>query len=140
METFAVSDAMGIAESVAVSGTSEEASRPMLALAAMVALAGLDLVGAILARRYADQRSWVTLIGGVAIFGLLFWIYGRSLAYSELATVTFGWVIIVQVGVVVLDRVNSGVTIPTGKGLAMVAMVGLQCYLLFAPAAEASGS
>ena len=74
----------------------------------MVLLAGLDLIGALLAKRYADHRSVVTLIAGIVVFGALFLVYVRSLSYAELATVTFGWVVMLQVGVVVIDQVRAG--------------------------------
>ena len=71
-------------------------------------LAVLDLVGAVLARRYADHRSVLALVGGCLVFGLLFWVYGKSLAYAELATVTFGWIVMIQVGVMLLERFQRG--------------------------------
>ena len=40
---------------------------------------------------------------------MLFLVYGSSLAYAEMATVTFGWIVLLQVGVVVLQRVQDGV-------------------------------
>ncbi len=103
-----------------------------MAAGAIVLLAGLDLLGAVMARRYADHRSWLALVGGGAVFVTLFWVYGRSLAYAELATITFGWVVLLQVGVVLIDRVTSHTSIPTGKLVAMVAIVVLQGYLLLA--------
>jgi hypothetical protein len=101
-----------------------------MAVVAIVVLAGLDLLGAVMARRYADHRSWLALAGGAAVFVVLFWVYGRSLAYAELATITFGWIAMLQVGVVLLDRVSSHTPIPTGKLLAMAAILVLQGYLL----------
>ena len=106
--------------------------RPLAAIGAMAALAALDLVGAVLARRYADHRSVLALIGGCVVFGALFWVYGRSLAYAELATVTFGWIVMLQIGVVLLDRVQNGVSIPPDRIAAMGAIVVLQGYLLLA--------
>ena len=106
--------------------------RPLAAIGAMAALAVLDLVGAVLARRYADHRSVFALVGGCVVFGALFWVYGRSLAYAELATVTFGWIVMLQIGVVLLDRVQNGITIPADRIAAMGAIVVLQGYLLLA--------
>src|SRR3954447_10829520 len=101
-----------------------------MAAGAAVLLAGLDLLGAVMARRYADHRSWLALVGGGAVVVLLFWGYGRSLAYAELATITFGWIAMLQVGVVVLDRFNHHTPIPAGKVMAMAAILVLQGYLL----------
>lgn len=105
-------------------------SRPaiMPVVAAMVGLAGLDLVGAVLARSWADHRSAITLVGGVAVFGLLFVVHGTSLSHSELSTVTIGWVVMLQVGVVVLDRLH-GVTIPPAKLAAIAVILVLQAFI-----------
>jgi hypothetical protein len=110
--------------------------RPLLAVAAMVVLAGLDLAGAVLAKNWSDHRSLVSLIGGVAIFAVLFLVYGSSLAYAELATVTFGWIVMLQIGVVVLQRVQDGVAIAPDRVVAMVAILALQAYLVLAPTIE----
>jgi hypothetical protein len=109
-----------------------EAGRPHVLMAAVAAilLAGLDLLGAVMARRYADHRSSLALVGGAAVFVLLFWVYGRSLAYAELATITFAWIAMLQVGVVVLDRFSHHTPIPAGKLVAMAAILVLQGYLL----------
>lgn len=108
-------------------------ARPGLAIGAMVALAGLDLIGALLARRYADHRSVLALVGGCCVFALLFWVYGASLAYAELVTVTFGWVVMLQVGVVLIERVKDGVVIAPDRLAVMGAILVLQGYLLLAP-------
>lgn len=96
----------------------------------MLLLAGLDLVGAILAKRYADHRSAAALCAGVVVFGALFFVYARSLSYAELATVTFGWVVMLQVGVVIIEQVQRGSGPPPGRVAAMVGMLLLQAYLV----------
>jgi uncharacterized membrane protein YdfJ with MMPL/SSD domain len=107
--------------------------RPLVAVAAMVVLAGLDLVGAVLAKNWSDRGSLISLLGGVAVFGLLFVVYGSSLAYAELATVTFGWVVILQIGVVLLQRVQDGVAIAPDRLGVMIAILALQGYLVLRP-------
>lgn len=97
-------------------------------IAGIVALAGLDLIGAALARSWADHRSAVSLIGGVLVFGLLFVVYGKSLDHAELSTITIGWVVLLQVGVVVLDRFH-GVMISTPRMAAIGLILALQAYL-----------
>ena len=96
----------------------------------MLALAGLDLLGALLAKRYAEHRSIAALLAGVVVFGVLFLVYARSLSYAELATVTFGWVVMLQVGVVVIEQVQRGSGPPIDRLVAMVLMLGLQAYLV----------
>jgi predicted RND superfamily exporter protein len=107
--------------------------RPILAVSSLLALAGLDLVGAVLAKHWNDHRSLVSMLGGMGVFALLFWVYGRSLAYGELATVTISWVVMLQVGVLLLDRFHNGVHLPSGKWIAIAVILGLQAYLLLAP-------
>mgnify|MGYP003551632030 CR=1 FL=1 len=99
------------------------------AVGSMLALAALDLVGAVLARHWADHRALVSLVGGMAVFALLFVVYGRSLDYAELSTVTIGWVAFLQVGVVLLDRFDNGIDIPPHKLIAMGAIMLAQCVL-----------
>ena len=103
------------------------------ALGSMAALAILDLAGALIARRYAVNHSSLALAGGCIVFAALFWVYGRSLAYAELATVTIGWIVLLQVGVLFVSRFLDGVSIPPGKWIAIVAILLLQGYLLLAP-------
>ena len=67
------------------------------------------------------------------VFGLLFWVYGKSLAYAELATVTFGWIVMIQVGVMLLDRFQLGNAIPPDRLAVMGAILLLQGYLILAP-------
>lgn len=99
------------------------------AAGAIVVLAALDLVGALLARQWANHHSTVALVGGMVVFGLLFVVYGKSLAYAELGTVTMGWVVLLQVGVVLIDRFRDAVAIPPGKWLVIALVLVLQAYL-----------
>lgn len=99
------------------------------AIGSMLALAVLDLVGAVLARQWADHRAVISLVGGMAVFAVLFVVYGRSLDYAELSTVTIGWVAFLQIGVVLLDRFDNGVNIPPHKLIAMGAIMLAQCVL-----------
>jgi hypothetical protein len=110
----------------------ESAANPRRSVApvivGMVALAALDIVGAAFARSWADHRSTISLLGGLLAFGLLFVVYGKSLSYAELSTVTIGWVVLLQVGVVALDRLH-GVAIPPSKMAAIALILALQAYL-----------
>ena len=97
-------------------------------IVAIVALAALDLLGAVLARSWADHRSIIAMVGGMMVFSLLFLVYGKSLDYAELSTVTIGWIVLLQIGVVVLDRLH-GVAIPPPKLAAIGLILALQTYL-----------
>jgi hypothetical protein len=112
----------------------------VVATVAMVALAALDLAGAFAAKEWAEHRSAVPMLLGLAAFGVLFWVYASSLQYAELALVTMGWVVMLQVGLVVLDRVRYGVELPPGKWVAIVVLLAAQAYLLLAPTASPTTS
>jgi hypothetical protein len=97
-------------------------------VAAILALAALDLIGAAMAKSWSEHRSMITMVGGMMVFSLLFVVYGKSLDYAELSTVTIGWIVLLQVGVVVLDRLN-GVAIPPPRMTAIALILVLQVYL-----------
>ena len=108
---------------------------PWSLVALMVILAGLDLLGTLLAKEWTSARSpWIFAAGAVA-FMLLFTVFALGLRYAELSTVTFGWIIGVQAGVMIIERVRYGVELPTGKWVAIVLIIGLQAYLILGPAA-----
>ncbi|MGG5257559.1 hypothetical protein [Phycicoccus avicenniae] len=106
---------------------------PVVAALAMAALAGLDLLGAVAAKEWAERGSVVALAGGVACFVVLFWVYASSLRYAELAVVTMGWIVLLQIGILVVDRLHFGTTLPTGKLVAVVIALAAQAYLLLGP-------
>jgi hypothetical protein len=105
----------------------------LVAVLAMVALAALDLVGAIAAKEAVSQRSPVAAAVGLAAFVLLFWVYASSLQYAELAPVTFGWIVILQVGVLLVDHYRYGTRMPVGTWVAVVVIIAAQAYLLVGP-------
>jgi len=105
--------------------------RAGIAVGAMVLLAGLDLLGALLARRWAHGGSLLWFGAGVACFALLFWVYGSSLRYAELIPVTFGWIVALQVGLMLIDGLRSAHGIAAGRWLAAAAIIVLEGYLLF---------
>jgi hypothetical protein len=108
------------------------------AAVAMVVLAGLDFAGTFAAKEAVVRRSPVIAAAGVVMFLLLFWVYASSLQYAELAPVTLGWIVVLQVGVVLLDRYRYGTQLPVGAWLAISVMIAAQAYLLLAPAAESA--
>ena len=91
---------------------------PVVATIAMVCLAGLDLAGALFAKEWAVNGSVRALVLGAGAFLVLFWVYASSLRYAELALVTMGWVVMLQVGLVLVA----------------------QAYLVLAPTAEQAGT
>lgn len=106
---------------------------PVVATLAMAALAGLDLIGAYAAKEWAEQKNTLALVLGALAFLVLFWVYASSLQYAELAVVTMGWIVLLQVGIVLIDRIHFGATLPAGKMAAIVIILAAQAYLLLAP-------
>lgn len=100
---------------------------------AMLALAALDLVGALAAKEWASSARPVALLLGVAAFLVLFWVYASALQYAELALVTMGWIVILQVGLLVIDRLQYGVHLAPGKWVAVGVILVAQGYLLLGP-------
>ena len=115
-------------------------SQPVVAFVAMAVLAALDLAGAYAAKEAVDRRSAGMAALGVALFVVLFWVFASTLQVAELAPVTFGWVVILQVGVVLLDRFRYGVTLPTSKWIAVGVLLLAQAYLVLGPGGDKGSS
>lgn len=102
----------------------------VVGVAAMTLLAGLDLVGAIAAKEWSTSSRLMPLAIGVAAFIVLFWVYASALQYAELAIVTLGWIVALQLGLLMWDRFHEGVQLAPGKWVAVVVIVVAQAYLL----------
>ena len=113
--------------------TTQKRLRTTTCAAAMVALAGLDVLGSVLAKEWAERQRGVWFLAGLATFGVLFAVYAASLRVAELSAVTFGWIVLLQVGVLLLDRFRYGVALPPAKWLAIAVFLALQAYLVLAP-------
>ena len=116
----------------------ESWSQPVVAGVAMVVLAVLDLGGAFAAKEAVERRSAGFAALGAVLFLLLFWVYASSLQYAELGLVTLGWIVVLQVGVLVLDRVRYGAEMSHGRWVAVVVILAAQAYLLLAPSPPAA--
>ena len=112
---------------------------PVVAVVAMVVLAVVDLAAAYATKEAVVRRSPVWATGGVVLFVLLFYVYASSLQYAELALVTLGWVVVLQVGVLLLDRFRYGQALSADKWVAVVVILAAQGYLLM-PSPSASPS
>ncbi|WP_392542445.1 hypothetical protein [Oryzobacter telluris] len=131
---------MAVLDSLPLIRLPESWPLPVVATLAMAALAGLDLVGAFAAKQWAEEKNTLALVLGAVSFLVLFWVYASSLQYAELAVVTMGWIVLLQVGIVVVDRVHFGATLPAGKMAAIVVILAAQGYLLLAPSPTTSGT
>lgn len=106
----------------------------------VVSLAGLDLLGAYLAKEFSVRPRWLIMAAGLAAFALLFFVYAKSLSVTDLWIVTFGWVVLLEVGVLILDRVRFGTHIPTHKIVLAGVIVILQVALMLPAPAKATAS
>ncbi len=106
---------------------------PVVATLCMGALAALDLFGAFAAKEWAEKQNTVALGLGALSFLVLFWVYASSLQYAELAVVTMGWIVLLQVGILVIDRIAFDSSLPAGKLAAVVIILAAQGYLVLAP-------
>jgi len=114
--------------------------RPLVATVAMILLAALDLAGAYAAKEAVIRRSGMYAALGAALFLLLFWVYACSLQYADLSVVTLGWIVVLQVGVVVLDRRRYGAHLPAGAWVAISLIIAAQAYLLLGPVGTGSSA
>ena len=102
-------------------------------LSAMVVLALFDFVGAVFAKEWADTRQPWWFVAGLATFMGLFCFYAYSLKTAELSIVTIGWVVFLQVGLLLYERVRYGTELPPLKWAAIGLILALQAYLVLAP-------
>lgn len=109
---------------------------PVVVIVCMVVLAGLDFVGALAAAEGMARRSNLLLLVGAASFLVLFWFYASALQYAELALVTFGWIVLLQVGLLLVDRMYYGTTLAPGKWVAIVVLLAAQTYLVLGGSPE----
>ena len=110
---------------------------PITSLTAMISLASLDFVGAIFAKEWSQRHQSVFLVAGLLTFAILFLVYSQSLKVAELSFVTIGWVVFLQIGLLMVDHVKYGVDISKGKWLATGLILILQVYLVLAPNGDA---
>lgn len=106
---------------------------------AMVVLALLDLIGSVAAKEWSRGGGVPSLAVGVVAFLTLFWVYASALQYAELALVTLGWIVVLQVGLLLVDRFRYGVQLPTGHWVAVGVILVAEAYLLLAPASGGAG-
>lgn len=101
-------------------------------------LATLDIAGAILAKEWSDRRqAWLFVVGAVSAIGL-FVVFAVAVRFAEMSTVTLGWVVAMQIGLMVAEQYRYGVGHGVDRWLAVLAMVALQVYLLAAPASSSA--
>ena len=130
---------MAVLESLPLIRLPQSWPLPVVAVLCMAALAGLDLLGALAAKEWAERQNTAALGLGALSFVVLFWVYASSLQYAELAVVTMGWIVLLQVGIVLVDRLHFGASLPVDKMAAVVVILAAQGYLLLAPSSTTAG-
>ncbi|MBL8127651.1 MAG: hypothetical protein JNM64_08450 [Chloroflexia bacterium] len=105
----------------------------LTSLLAMIVLALFDFVGAVFAKEWADTRQPWWFVAGLATFMGLFCFYAYSLKTAELSIVTIGWVVFLQVGLLLYERIRYGAELPPMKWAAITLILVLQAYLVLAP-------
>jgi len=111
--------------------------QPFVAGLAMLVLAVVDLASAVAAKEAVARRSPALAGAGLGLYVLLFWVYTSSLRYADLAPVTLGWIVVLQVGVLLLDRFRYGATLTGRQWVAVGVLLAAQAYLLLAGASVA---
>ena len=104
-----------------------------VSFAAMLALAGLDMAGAVLAKEWTLRQHPLWFLAGLLTFGVLFAVYAASLHLAELSVVTMGWIVFLQVGLLAIDSLRYGLSFSPDKWFAIAAILVLQAYLVLAP-------
>ena len=105
----------------------------LTSITAMIALPLLDFIGAVFAKEWADTRQPWWFVAGLVTFMGLFVFYAASLKTAELSIVTIGWVVFLQVGLLLYERVRYGASLPPLKWVAIMLILVLQTYLVLMP-------
>jgi hypothetical protein len=115
----------------------ETHANPLAVIGFMVTLAGLDFVGTMLAKEWTVHRSPWQLVGGALAFLALFVVLVCGLRYAEMSLLTLGWIVMLQVGLLMVDQSRYGTNLTVGGWIAVVGILVLQGYLLIGGATSA---
>jgi hypothetical protein len=105
----------------------------------MLLLAGLDFTGTLLAKEWTVHREPWQLAGGALTFLALFATLLCGLRYAEMSMLTLGWIVALQIALIIVDRSRYGTHLSIGGWLAVVAILVLQGYLLVGGGVSAAG-
>ena len=118
----------------------DDVRSPLAMLGFMVLLAGLDFTGTMLAKEWTIHRAPWQLLGGGAAFLALFVALVCGLRFAEMSMLSLGWIVVLQTGLIVLDRSRYGIHLSTGGWLAVTTILVLQGYLLLGGGLTSSGT
>lgn len=109
------------------------------ATVAMLGLALIDLACAFAAKQWVTTRSGSALTVGLVTALMLFWVFASALQYAEMAVITLGWIVLLQVGVLLLDELKYGVHHPPRTWAVVVMVMIAQGYLVCFPGGAGAG-
>ncbi len=112
----------------------------MIVIGLTLALAGIDIAEAVLAKEWATRRSPWLLVAGLVASALLFAILVVALGYTEMSTLTIGWIVVLQLGLMVTETVRYGVSHAPDRWVVMGAIVCLLAYLVVSPSSPSEAS
>jgi hypothetical protein len=104
-------------------------------LGVVLLLASLDLIGSVLLKEAMLRRSPVLAIAGAGVFVFLAMTLALALEVAELSLVSLGWIVLLQVAVMVVDATRYGYTPGRVQLVAIcVAMLALVVAVVAPPA------
>jgi peptidoglycan/LPS O-acetylase OafA/YrhL len=112
----------------------ERLPTPVVLLLAASLLAALDLLGAVAAKNWSEHHTFPWFAAGALVFVVVFWVYGSVLQIADLSIVTLGWIVLLQVSVVILDYVRYHVPVTPMQLGAIALILILQGYLVLSSA------
>ncbi len=107
-----------------------------LLLGAMLLLASLDGIGAVFAKEWTLRQQPLLFLAGLLSFILLYVVFAHSLHIAELSIVSLGWIVFLQVGLLLVDVLRYGVSYSLTKWVAIAVIIGLQGYVMLTPNAK----
>jgi len=110
--------------------THRESANALAMIGFMTLLASLDFAGTMLAKEWSVHRAPWQLAGGATAFLALFGVLVFGLRYAEMSVLTLGWIVMLQLGLIALDRSRYGIHLSVGGWVAVIAILVLQGYLL----------
>src|SRR5262245_61038620 len=106
----------------------------------MLLLAGLDFTGTLLAKEWTVHRAPWQLGAGAMTFVALFAALALGLRYAEMSLLTLGWIVALQIALIMVDRSRYGTHLSLGGWIAVIAILVAQGYLLLGGAVSAGES
>ena len=95
-----------------------------------IALAGLDVIESVLAKEWSVRRNHWLLLAGITASLMLFMLFVVAIRYTEMSTVTLGWIVTMQAGLMITEHIRYGVHHSADRWVVVGVMVLLQGYLL----------